>query len=193
MIGLRSILIVLLLTLTAGLTPPPFEIHEDSLHFRKDFLPDFSVIEHGKSITRLADGTKITYSIDPALQNRITSLFKQYHVPYGAFVALEPRTGKVLALVEHGRREPIESHLALRATYPAASIFKLVTAAAAVEEKKVTPETVIHYHGGLYRLGPKNWTDNPKLDRETITFSDALAKSCNVAFAKVALRAMAKW
>jgi cell division protein FtsI/penicillin-binding protein 2 len=39
----------------------------------------------------------------------------------------------------------------------------------------------------MYEMNPRNWRDNPRRDRNQITLTDALAKSCNVAFAKVAL------
>lgn len=147
----------------------------------KERIGDNFVSNFGKDI-------QVVYTVDPVLQERMTELFAKYRVPYGAFVAISPKTGKVLALVEHSEEGGGSQHLALRATYPAASIFKLITAAAAIEKGKVDPDTVIHYNGGLYTLTPKNWVDNPKRDKNKITLADALGKSCNVAFAKVALR-----
>jgi len=76
--------------------------------------------------------------------------------------------------VEHSSKEPRAKHLALRATYPAASIFKLVTASAAIEERQASPETLI---------------ENPNRFHLThTTLADAFASSNNDAFAKVALR-----
>ena len=57
------------------------------------------------------------------------------------------------------KKDGVDQNLALRATYPAASIFKLVTAAAALEKGKVEPDTVINFRGGT--LCPFTW----KLDR----------------------------
>ena len=141
-----------------------------------------------KFVSNFENGLSVTYTIDPLLQEKMTDFFAKYKVPYGAFVAISPKTGKVLAMVEHSEKDKGDQHLALRATYPAASLFKLITAAAAIENGKVEPETVIRFNGGLYTLTPRNWVDNPKRDKNKITLADAMGKSCNVAFAKVALK-----
>ena len=141
-----------------------------------------------KFVSSFENGLSVTYTIDPLLQEKMTDFFTKYKVPYGAFVAISPKTGKVLAMVEHSEKDKGDRHLALRATYPAASLFKLITAAAAIENGKVEPETVIRFNGGLYTLTPRNWVDNPKRDKNKITLADAMGKSCNVAFAKVALK-----
>src|SRR5260221_10545493 len=53
-----------------------------------------------------AAGRRIELSVVPALQERITRLFAQYQVPYGALVAIEPGTGRVLAYVSHSSANP---------------------------------------------------------------------------------------
>ncbi|MFQ5779405.1 MAG: penicillin-binding transpeptidase domain-containing protein, partial [Nitrospiria bacterium] len=128
------------------------------------------------------------YTIDPTIQKTVERFLRKYRVPYGVFVAVDPNTGRVLAMAEHSSRNPQEKDLAFRATYPAASIFKLVTAAAALEEKKALPDTLIAYRRDVNRLRPKYWTDNPKRDRLKSSLGMALAQSNNVVFAKVALR-----
>ncbi|MBI3802332.1 MAG: penicillin-binding protein [Nitrospirae bacterium] len=165
----------------------PFALVEEGVRI-KGALPPLDHTERGKYVSRFPNGVTAVYTYDAALQQAMENYFKRYGVPYGVFVAMDPNTGRVLASVEYSADNPRAEHLALRATYPAASIFKLVTASAAIEEKKANPETEITYHGGLYRMGPRNWIDNPKRDKLKITIADALAKSCNVAFAKIALR-----
>lgn len=174
-----------------------YTIEENSLRLRFD--EDFVQIDGGfppltqermeeKFVSQLGKDLQVVYTLDPLLQKSMEALFARYRVPYGAFVAISPKTGKVLAMVEYSEEEKGPQHLALRATYPAASIFKLITAAAALEKKKVEPDTVIRFSGGLYALTPRNWVDNPRRDKNKITLADAMGKSCNVAFAKVALR-----
>jgi len=174
-----------------------YTMEENNLRLR--FNGDYVQIDGGfppllggrikeKFASQFGKDIQVLYTIDPILQERIETLFAKYRVPYGAFVAISPKTGKVLAMVEYSEEEKGRQHLALRATYPAASLFKLITAAAALEKGKVEPETVIHYSGGLYTLTPRNWVDNPKRDKNKITLADAMGKSCNVAFAKVALK-----
>ncbi|MBI5197976.1 MAG: hypothetical protein HZA19_05135, partial [Nitrospirae bacterium] len=168
----------------------PISIHSDSVSFKRNFTPTFRTMEGGRFVEDVDSETRVVYTLDPVLQNEMEQLFARYRVPYGIFVAMDPTTGRILAMVEHSEDNPSSRHLALRATYPAASIFKLVTAADAMEKGTASPDTVIRYRGGLYEMNPKYWKDNPKRDRNKITLTDALAKSCNVAFAKIALRSL---
>lgn len=174
-----------------------YTIEENNLRLRFDgdyvqidggFPPLFKERIEDRFVSHFGKDIQVVYTMDPVLQERMEALFAKYRVPYGAFVAVSPKTGKVLAMVEYSEEEKGSQHLALRATYPAASIFKLITAAAALEKKKVEPDTVIRFSGGLYTLTPRNWVDNPRRDKNKITLADAMGKSCNVAFAKVALR-----
>ncbi len=165
----------------------PLALVEDGIRI-KGGLPSLDDTEQGRYVSRFKNGVTAVYTLEAALQTAMENYFKRYRVPYGVFVAIDPNTGKILASVEYSSIDPKAERLAFRATYPAASIFKLVTASAALEEKKARPDTQITFHGGLYRLGPKNWVDNPKRDKQKISLAEALAKSCNVAFAKVALR-----
>ena len=154
----------------------------------RDFSPRFDRREGGRIVVPFANGTRAVLTLDPVLQEAMEGYFRRHPVPYGVFVAVEPASGRVLAMVEHSTREPRHNSWALRATYPAASIFKLVTASAAIEEKKVSPDTVIRYRGSPYAMNPRYWVDHPRRDRLRTTLAEALADSNNVVFAKVALR-----
>lgn len=174
------------------LTRDPFEntplyLHEGALRFQ-DFHPELDQIEAGRYISRFKNGVTASYTLDAAIQLSVKSYFEKYNVPYGAFVAMAPKTGRILALVDHSTRDPSAKDLSLRATYPAASIFKVVTAAAAIEKKKVEPDTTIPYRGNFNRLRPAYWQDNPKKDKLKMSLANAFAQSNNVIFAKVATR-----
>jgi len=131
-------------------------------------------LEGGRFVVPFKNGLKTVYTLNPSLQYGMKDYFRKNKVPYGVFVAMDPYSGKILALVEHSSKEPRAKHLALRATYPAASIFKLITASAAIEEKQAVPATEIE---NLHR---SRWSRT--------TLADAFAASDNNAFAEVALR-----
>ncbi len=131
-------------------------------------------LEGGKFVVPFKNGLKTVYTLNPTLQDNMKDYFMKNKVPYGVFVAMDPHSGKVLALVEHSSKEPHAKNLALRATYPAASIFKLITASAAIEERQAFPETVIE---NIHRFRSAR-----------TTLADALATSNNNAFAEVGLR-----
>ncbi len=132
----------------------------------------------------VVDGRRL--SIDARLQRALTDILRQYETPYAAVVALEPATGRVLAMAEHSQTRPELRGLCTQAVFPAASIFKIVTAAALLDEG-VSPEDVACYHGGKRRLSEKLLMDSEK-DRRCVDFSAALAESANVVFAKLTHR-----
>ncbi len=165
----------------------PLFLEEGSLRFG-DFRPQFDAVENGRYIGRLENGMTLRYTVDPTLQKAVQSYFEKYRVPYGAFVAMDPKTGRVLALVDHSTRDPKTQGLFLRASYPAASIFKLIAAAAAIEEKLISADTTISYRGEFNHLNPAYWKDDPEEDTLETTLADALAQSNNVVFAKLAYR-----
>lgn len=133
----------------------------------------------GQAVNTIAEeqaipGGNVVLSIDSQLQQllyeEIKSVADRNGLPGGAAVALDPRTGKVRALVSYPSYNPnlfiqgISSELyssllndsrkplfdkAISGEYPSGSTFKLVVAAAALETGVVTPSTTVHSTGGL--------------------------------------------
>jgi penicillin-binding protein A len=134
-----------------------------------------------------AAGRRIELSVVPGLQSRIVRLFGEYQVPYGALVAVEPSSGRVLAYVGHSSANPSAVNLPLDATPPAASVFKLVTSSALIDAG-VGPETRVCYGGGASKLQPVDLVDNPRRDGNCASLADALGHSINAVFAKLADR-----
>jgi peptidoglycan glycosyltransferase len=135
---------------------------------------------------RAPEKVSVQYGFDPALQESMETFFKSYRPDYGAFVALDPVTGRVLAMVSYADKGDIQDNLALRATFPSASIFKVVTAAAAIAEKQFSPDTVIPFQGSNHTLYKRNvlglqtnrWT-------RYMTLRDAFALSVNPVFGRL--------
>ena len=130
----------------------------------------------------LADGRKATLTLDHRLQSSVEKLLADYRVPSGAVVALDPRTGRVLAAAEHS--ETREHGLCFQARYPAASVFKIVTSAALLDSG-ISEDDTTCYHGGHHRMKERLLKDS-RLDGRCVSLSTALAKSANVVFAKLA-------
>jgi peptidoglycan glycosyltransferase len=129
-------------------------------------------------------------TLSTELQEQLTRALAQNAVPWGVTVLLEPATGRVLAMAEHSRAEPGTTGLALKALAPAASIFKVVTAAALLEHG-VSPAEEVCFHGGRHRLDPRLLADDPRRDRRCTTLEEAFSRSTNVVFAKLAGRGLA--
>ena len=132
--------------------------------------------------------SSIQYTIDSSLQNATAAVLEHYRPDYGVFVAIDPESGHLLTIASHQREGTPEHNLALRAGYPAASVFKIITAAAAVDLGKVQADTVLPFNGketSLYRknvLHHKNnqWTRH-------FTLKKSFAKSVNTVFARMGI------
>lgn len=128
----------------------------------------------------------IEYAFDSRLQDSMETLFHAYKPDYGAFVALDARTGQVLSMVSYTHRKEKRGNLALRASFPSASVFKVVTAAAAIERKNISGDSVIPFNGANHTLYKSNVLKD-KVTRWTryTTLKAAFAKSINTVFGKI--------
>jgi peptidoglycan glycosyltransferase len=130
----------------------------------------------------------IEYTIDEPLQKESEKLLKSYRPDYGAVVVMDASTGRILAMASYQKGDESAPNLALRGTYPAASIFKIVTATAALDKYALSPETLIMFNGGNHTLYKKNvmkhtanrWSRN-------MTLREAFALSVNTVFGRLSL------
>jgi len=123
----------------------------------------------------------------PCLQNAALKLFQQYKIPVGAVVVLNPSTGAILAMASQGN-DPLKHSLplTLSSSYPAASIFKIVTLSAALEHETVQPDDILKATKRIKYDG--KWIqDSSNVPIGPISVGGALAKSCNTAFAAMAV------
>ena len=128
----------------------------------------------------------IQYTLDVDLHNHIASIYRAYKPDFATFVAIDPDTGKLLSLTSYVKEEGYKENFALGATYPAASLFKMVSAAAAIDSKLVSSKTVIPFNGKsttLYKSQVLRHKDN-KYTRK-IPFSEAFARSSNPLFGRL--------
>jgi penicillin-binding protein A len=153
-------------------------------------------------------GGAVSLTLNPAAQR---AAFEGLAGRTGAVVAIEPATGRILALVTSPAFDPnrLASQSAaavlaaqeeyeqnadkpllnrpLTTTLPPGSVFKLITAAAALENGTVTTDTQIPGPRVLdlpqTSRDMRNWNDAACSPTGTVTLERALAISCNTAFA----------
>jgi len=144
----------------------------------------------GKYIQVTPEGSKVFFTIDPLLQSSAKKLLDNSNLLAGAIVAMDVKTGKILAMVEYRSSEYSEETIPVffSSRHPAASIFKIITAAALLEKNAVLPETTVCYHNGLRKILASHLEDDPKRDRLCATLSFAMGKSINPVFAKLAYK-----
>ncbi len=147
-----------------------------SNHLKLDYFP---VEANGKSY-------QMNFTLDRGMQERIEELYERYSPVYASFVAMDPETGKILAMVDYSTGGH-EGNLNLRASFPAASIFKMVTSAAALDEGKVKPKSMFPVNGAYGTLYKRNLRDVVNRWTRYISIEEAFAKSVNSVFAKIAM------
>jgi len=151
------------------------------------------------SVEKPRAGDDLYLTIDLRLQKLAEELLGD---EAGAIVALDPKTGEVLALASRPAFDPnvlsreltpkqweeVVQHegrpLTNRATqgqYPPGSIFKIAMAAAALETKTVEPSTQIRCAGG-YQFGRRFYRDWKAGGHGLMNVTQALVHSCDVFF-----------
>jgi cell division protein FtsI/penicillin-binding protein 2 len=128
----------------------------------------------------------VEYTFDSKIQDEVEHIYNRMGPDYGAFVALDATTGRILSMVSYAKSAKVRENLTLRATFPSASVFKVVTAAAAIAEKNLTANTVIPFSGRNHTLYRRN-IFHTTANRWTryATLKEAFAKSINTVFGKI--------
>lgn len=141
----------------------------------------------------------VVLTIDSKIQKSVETIM-DHHIDKGAVVVMRPSTGEILALASrpnfdaNNLGEYLNNNAApllnrAVTAYQPGSVFKLVVAAAALENKVVRPNDVFFDPGyiDVNNLRFKGW-DYDKGGRGKITFTDAIAHSSNPALIDVGLK-----
>lgn len=140
---------------------------------------------------------KVTTTIDIDLQEYLLSVLKRLRkLDRGkpqriAFVVMEADTGKILAMTGFDLADD-NTNPCIESDYPAASIFKIVTAAAAVETLGYNPDTQLHFNGNKYTLYKRQLKDVINKYSYKISFARAFAESINPVFGKLGQNKLGK-
>lgn len=129
-------------------------------------------------------------TVDPTLQRVADGVMAMHHVPEASIVLMDVATGKILVYASHVEKGPARD-LCVEATAPAASVFKIVTASALVEQASLTADHRECYSGGEQRLVQQDLVPDPKRDRWCTTLAGAMGRSINTVFARLASRHLA--
>jgi penicillin-binding protein 2 len=151
-------------------------------------------------------GHSVTLTIDLALQQVAEQALEGLS---GAIVAIDPRDGGVLAAasspaidpngfshglsqeewdrLSHDERHPLQNRI-VQAQYPPGSVFKILTAVAALESGAVTTATSFSCRGAM-RYGNRDFRCWKKEGHGEVSLHRALVESCDVYFYQVGLKA----
>jgi len=149
----------------------------------------------GKSET---SGYDVVLTIDADLQDvamtRLEEAVRRLKARWASLVAVDPRTGEVLAMVSWPPYDPDDTthtadtkrrvgNRAVTEAIEPGSTFKLITAATALRERLLSPNTLIHCENGSYRIGRRTIHDHKPFG--ILPFHACFAHSSNIAFSKV--------
>ena len=144
------------------------------------------------------DGYEVHLTVDLGLQNivenEIDAAMQQYSPQKATIILMRPQTGEILAMANRPhfdlnlRSEAKPDHMKNRAIIDMmepGSTFKIVAAAAALNEHKLRPDSSIFCENGLWNFGGAALHDHRAFSY--LSVRDILIKSSNIGAAKLAL------
>jgi len=117
------------------------------------------------------------------LQDYISNLCRKNRTGLVSVTVLNPRTGDILAL--YGRDASGENCSLALGTQLAASLFKVVTAAAAIDYAGLSTSSMLSFSGNAHTLFKNQITDKKNRWTTQVTLAKAFASSNNVIFGKL--------
>jgi len=144
------------------------------------------------------DGYQVHLTVDLNLQNivenEIDAAVREYNPQKATIILMRPQTGEILAMANRpnfdlnlrseAKPEQMKNRAIIDMMEPG-STFKIVTAAAALNEKKVRPDTTIFCENGIWNFGGRPLHDHKAY--ADLSVQDILVKSSNIGAAKLAL------
>ena len=144
------------------------------------------------------NGYQVHLTIDLNLQNivenEIDAAMREYTPQKATIILMRPQTGEILAMAnrpnfdlnQRTQRKPEQmKNRAIIDMMEPGSTFKIVTAAAALNEQKVRPDTTIFCENGVWNYGGRPLHDHRPYGE--LSVQDILVKSSNIGAAKLAI------
>ena len=144
------------------------------------------------------DGYQVHLTVDLSLQNivenEIDAAMEEYSPQKATIILIRPQTGEILAMANRpdfdlnlrseAKPEEMKNRAIIDMMEPG-STFKIVAAAAALNERKLRPDSTIFCENGLWNFGGAALHDHRAFSY--LSVRDILVKSSNIGAAKLAL------
>ena len=145
------------------------------------------------------NGYNLVLTVDSVIQyiaeEELRAMAKKFKVREASVIVMDPFTGEILAMANYpdydlnsfgqAPREVIKN-IAVASVFEPGSVFKIVTASAALNEGKVTLEDTFYCENGDYRAGGRVLHDFHRYG--DLSFREVVSKSSNIGTVKVAER-----
>jgi len=154
----------------------------------------------GEGANRPVDGNHVVLTIDAVIQfiaeRALSRAVAHYGAAGGSAIVVDPNDGAILAMASvptfdpnHFRDYPAEAwrNRNVQEIYEPGSTFKIVTAAAGLEEGVVTPSQVLDCGDGAIQIGPNEIHEHGGNKYGRLSFEEVLVHSSNVGTVRVGL------
>ena len=177
-------------------TPRSFQKSNKKIVVEKKKLAkkDVSNLLNGEKLINLkqnklyfaSDGIEMeaALTIDSNLQNFVLKKMKTSTSKHIGIIVMNPVSGSILTMTSYNKPDP-SFNPCTDITFPAASIFKIITAAAVVEKCGFTSNTSCIYNGNKYTLYKSQLKNRTNKYSNKVKFKDAFAQSINPVFGKI--------
>lgn len=143
------------------------------------------------------DGMDVVLTIDQVVQyiaeRELDKAYKAHNAKGASIVVMDPHSGRILAMASRPTYNLNEysnvskdqtRNRAICDMFEPGSVFKIVTASAALEEKKITEEDRIFCENGTYRVA--NHILHDHTPNGWLTFREVIEESSNIGTTKIA-------
>jgi cell division protein FtsI/penicillin-binding protein 2 len=149
-------------------------------------LPADQLIQKRVDLLLKGQPFQVQTFLDETLQSYLLEHMDRKNSRYIGIVVMKADTGQILVLAGFDKTDPT-ANPCLRSSFPAASIFKIVTAAAAVDQIGYNSDTPLHFNGYKHTLYKRQLKEKINKYTNTISFRDSFAQSVNPVFGKIGI------
>ncbi|MBV9770221.1 MAG: hypothetical protein JOZ32_11670, partial [Bryobacterales bacterium] len=153
-----------------------------------------------KMETEAQPGQDVRLTIDSRIQfvaeQELAKMVALHHAKSGSLVAMDPRTGDILAMANVPTFDPNEppqlgdiaarENLAVSAPFEPGSVYKVITLSSALETTKLRPESTINCGNGSINLFGRVIHDHSSY--ASLSMADVLARSSNIGAINIGLQ-----
>ena len=153
----------------------------------------------GEGANRAIDGHDVVLTIDAVVQyiaeRSLAKAVSRYNAAGGSAIVMDARNGAILAMASVPTFDPnrfgefppqVWRNRNVQEIYEPGSTFKIVAAAAGLEERVVTPSQILDCGNGFIRIGNIEIHEHNEVKYGLMTFEDVLVHSSNVGLIRVA-------
>jgi cell division protein FtsI (penicillin-binding protein 3) len=145
-------------------------------------------------------GEDVRLTIDSRIQfvaeQELAKMVALHHAKSGSLVAMDPRTGDILAMANVPTFDPNEppkpgaeaarENLAVSAPFEPGSVYKVITLSSALETTRLRPESMINCGNGSINLFGRIIHDHSRY--ASLSMADVLARSSNIGAINIGLQ-----